>query len=206
MSIIMVIVIAVSLSMDAFSLSLAYGTLNLEKSQIRLLSLIVGLYHFFMPLLGMWVGTKILNFLPINPNTIVFIVLFFIGIQMIFETFKQENSVSIMKFSELLMFGLAVSIDSFSVGIGLKTIYENTFVSALIFSISSAFFTSLGLFLGKRINDKIGKISTLFGGLALIIIGIIYLIIFAFLPKKYYNGIGDRCDSKRKKNVRGCKS
>ena len=69
MSIIMVIVIAVSLSMDAFSLSLAYGTLNLEKSQIRLLSLIVGLYHFFMPLLGMWVGTKILNFLPINPNT-----------------------------------------------------------------------------------------------------------------------------------------
>ena len=62
MSIIMVIVIAVSLSMDAFSLSLAYGTLNLEKSQIRLLSLIVGLYHFFMPLLGMWVGTKILNF------------------------------------------------------------------------------------------------------------------------------------------------
>ena len=153
MSIIMVIVIAVSLSMDAFSLSLAYGTLNLEKSQIRLLSLIVGLYHFFMPLLGMWVGTKILNFLPINPNTIVFIVLFFIGIQMIFETFKQENSVSIM-----------------------KTIYENTFVSALIFSISSAFFTSLGLFLGKRINDKIGKISTLFGGLALIIIGIIYLI------------------------------
>lgn len=176
MSIIMVIVIAVSLSMDAFSLSLAYGTLNLEKSQIRLLSLIVGLYHFFMPLLGMWVGTKILNFLPINPNTIVFIVIFFIGIQMIFETFKQENSVSIMKFSELLMFGLAVSIDSFSVGIGLKTIYENTFVSALIFSISSAFFTSLGLFLGKRINDKIGKISTLFGGLALIIIGIIYLI------------------------------
>ena len=84
MSIIMVIVIAVSLSMDAFSLSLAYGTLNLEKSQIRLLSLIVGLYHFFMPLLGMWVGTKILNILPINPNTIVFIVLFFIGIQMIF--------------------------------------------------------------------------------------------------------------------------
>ena len=51
MSIIMVIVIAVSLSMDAFSLSLAYGTLNLEKSQIRLLSLIVRLYHFFMQML-----------------------------------------------------------------------------------------------------------------------------------------------------------
>ena len=34
----------------------------------------------------------------------------------------------------------------------------------------------------------------------------IFNIIFAFLSKKYYNGIGDRYDSKRKKNVRGCKS
>ena len=35
MSIIMVIIVAISLSMDAFSLSLAYGTLNLEKKYIN---------------------------------------------------------------------------------------------------------------------------------------------------------------------------
>lgn len=176
MSIIMVIIIAVSLSMDAFSLSLAYGTLNMEKNEMRLLSIIVGLYHFCMPLMGMWIGTKILDILPIKPDTIVFIVLFFIGLQMIFETFKQDRNISIMKFSELLIFGLAVSIDSFSVGLGLKTIYENTIISAVIFSLSSAFFTHLGLHLGKKINDLLGKVSTLFGGIALIIIGFIYLI------------------------------
>ena len=171
-----ILLIGISLSMDAFSLSLAYGTLNLEKKQMRLLSIIVGIYHFFMPLIGMWIGTKILKFLPIKPNTIVFIVLFFIGLQMIFEIFKQDKNITLMKFSELLIFGLAVSIDSFSVGIGLKTIYENVFLSALIFSLSSAFFTSLGLNLGKKINDLIGKISTLFGGIVLIIIGLMYLI------------------------------
>lgn len=175
MSIIMVIIIAVSLSMDAFSLSLAYGTLNLKKKEMCLLSLIVGIYHFLMPLIGMFVGTKILDFLPIKPDTIVFIVLFFIGLQMIFETFKQDRNISIMKFSELLIFGLAVSIDSFSVGLGLKTIYEHTIISALIFSLSSSFFTSLGLYLGKKINDLIGKVSTLLGGIALIIIGLMYL-------------------------------
>lgn len=175
MSILTVIIIAVSLSMDAFSLSLAYGTLNMKRQEINSLSIIVGIYHFLMPLLGMWIGEEILNILPIEPNTIVFIVLSIIGIQMIIETFKVDRSISVMKFSELLIFGLAVSIDSFSVGLGLKTIYSNPLICALIFSLSSTIFTYIGLFLGKKINDLVGKISTITGGIVLIIIGLMYL-------------------------------
>ena len=175
MSIIMVIIIAISLSMDAFSLSLAYGTLNLEKKYINLLSAIVGVYHFCMPLLGMWLGNSILKVLPISTNMIVFIVLVFIGIEMIIESFKMERSVSLMKLSELLIFGFAVSLDSFSVGLGLTAIYTNPWISSFIFSISAAFFTYIGLYLGKKINNLIGKISTIIGGIMLIIIGILYL-------------------------------
>ncbi len=174
MSIVMVIIIAVSLSMDAFSLSLAYGTLNMEKQEMKLLSIIVGIYHFVMPLIGMWIGNKILNFLPIRPNTVVFIVLLVIGIQMIIESFKQTREVSFMKFSELLIFGLAVSIDSFSVGLSLRVIYSNPFICATIFSLSSFLFTYLGLYLGKKINDIVGHISTRIGGIVLIIIGFFY--------------------------------
>lgn len=175
MSIVMVIVIAISLSMDAFSLSLAYGTLNLEKKYINTLSIIVGVYHFMMPLLGMWIGNTILNVLPISTNIIVFIVLVLIGIEMIIESFKEERSISLMKVSELLIFGLAVSLDSFSVGLGLSAIYKNPWVCAIIFSISAALFTYVGLYLGKTINNWIGKISTLIGGIILIIIGLLYL-------------------------------
>lgn len=176
MSIVMVIIIAVSLSMDAFSLSLAYGTLNMEKQEMKILSIIVGIYHFMMPLIGMWIGNKILDVLPIRPNTVVFVVLLVIGIQMIIESFKQTREVSLMKFSELLIFGLAVSIDSFSVGLSLRTIYNNPLICAFIFSFSSFLFTYLGLYLGKRINDIIGHISTRIGGIALIIIGFFYFI------------------------------
>lgn len=176
MSIIMVVLIAVSLSMDAFSLSLAYGTLNMEKKEMKLLSIIVGIYHFFMPLIGMWIGNKILNFLPIHPNTVVFLVLLVIGIEMIIESYKQTRVVKLMKLSELFIFGLAVSIDSFSVGLGLKTIYSNPIICAFIFSFSSFLFTYIGLYLGKKINDMIGRISTRIGGIALMIIGIFYFI------------------------------
>ena len=176
MSLVMVIMIAVSLSMDAFSLSLAYGTLNLEKKMIQLLSIIVGMYHFFMPLIGMWIGDKLLEFLPIQPNMVVFLVLLIIGIEMIIESFKETRAVHFMKFSELLLFGLAVSLDSFSVGLGLRAIYNKPIICSIVFSIASFLFTYTGLYLGKKINDMIGCISTRIGGISLIIIGFFYLI------------------------------
>lgn len=175
MSIITVIIIAISLSMDAFSLSLAYGTLNLDKKYVNILSVIVGIYHFIMPIIGMFVGNTIIKILPVKTNVIVFIVLLFIGIEMIIESFKNERNISLMRTGELLMFGFAVSIDSFSIGLGLPTIYKKPIISALIFSLSAGIFTYFGLILGKKINNKIGKVSTLIGGIVLIIIGLLYL-------------------------------
>lgn len=171
-----IIIIAISLSMDAFSLALAYGTLNLNRKDILKISLTVGVYHFIMPLIGMSVGTTLIHHLKIEPTLIVFLILSFIGIQMIYETFKEEKIKPIINFKEILLFGLAVSIDSFSVGISLKVINESFILSALIFSIFSFLFTYFGLNLGKKINNLIGKSSTILGGIVLIIIGIIYLI------------------------------
>ncbi len=174
MTLLIVSIIAISLSMDAFSLSLAYGTLNIKKTDIIRLSIIIGIFHFFMPLIGVFLGNKILEFLPIQPDTIVFIVLNFIGIEMIIESFKNKEIRKIKKL-ESLFFGFAVSIDSFSVGLGLESITNNYLISSLLFSLSSFTFTYLGLTLGNKINKLIGILSTLLGGLVLIIIGIFYL-------------------------------
>lgn len=176
MSFLFVLLIAVSLSMDAFSLSLAYGTLNIEKSRRILLSIIVGVYHFFMPILGMNVGKTVLYLLPVKPSIVVFLVLLIIGIQMIIESFKEDRQITLLKISEFFIFGFAVSIDSFSVGIGLNTIYNKPILAAFLFSIFSLLFTYLGLYLGTKINNWIGKTSTFIGGLVLIITGICYII------------------------------
>lgn len=175
MHIFLIITIAVSLSMDAFSLSLAYGTLNLKKKDILSLAAIVGIYHFFMPLLGNLAGSLFLKVFPIEPKVIVFVVLVFIGIQMIIEGIKGNAEVKGLSLWEKILFGLAVSLDSFSVGIGLQSISNKYALCALIFSVSSFVFTYIGLILGKKINNIVGKISTIIGGVVLIIIGIAYL-------------------------------
>ena len=104
MQIITTIIIAISLSMDAFSLSIAYGTLNLNKKEISLLSIIVGIYHFIMPQIGHQIGIKILQILPLEPEIIVFLVLFLIGLQMILETIKEEKNIKKMNIKEMLIF------------------------------------------------------------------------------------------------------
>lgn len=175
MHILVLLIIAISLSMDAFSLSLAYGTLGLNKKSMILLSSIVGIYHFFMPLLGLLFGSVILKYFPIKIELIIFIVLCFIGIQMIVESFKGKENVKFMSLFELLLFGLAVSLDSFSVGIGLRGITDSYTLSFVIFSICSFVFTYLGLLIGKKVNKLLGKVSTIIGGIILITIGIIYL-------------------------------
>ena len=171
----LVIIIAISLSMDAFSLALAYGTLNLNKKDVYKTAITVGVYHFIMPLLGMKIGAILFHFLKFEPSLIVFIILSFIGVQMIIETFKKEEIKPLVNILEILLFGLAVSIDSFSIGISLNVISDNYILTSLTFAIFSFIFTYFGLILGKKINNLVGKTSTIIGGIVLIIIGIFYL-------------------------------
>ena len=77
---------------------------------------------------------------------------------------------------EILLFAFAVSIDSFSVGITLAKINKNYLLSALMFALTSFIFTLIGLKLGNKIETLIGKMSTVIGGIILIIIGISYII------------------------------
>ena len=176
MNIMLIILIAISLSMDAFSLSLAYGTVINKKNSIKLLSIIVGLYHFFMPIIGLSFGKFILNYLPINEKTITLIIFVIIGFNMIIDSFKKEKNIKALKLFEMFMFGFAVSIDSFSIGIGLNNITNNYIICPLIFSITSLIFTYIGLLLGNKINEYLGTIAPIIGGIMLILLGIIYII------------------------------
>lgn len=176
MNFFLILVIAISLSMDAFSMSLAYGTLDINKKDILRLSILVGIYHFFMPLIGFFIGSHLLKLFSLNSDFIVFIILTIIGLEMIIDTLRKKENVEKMQLIQMIIFGFTVSIDSFSVGIGLDTLTNNYLLSCLIFSITSFSFTLSGLYIGKKINQIFGRISTMFGGAVLIMIAVMYLL------------------------------
>ena len=175
MKIITIILIAVSLSMDAFSLALIYGTQDITKKGKILLSAIVGIYHFIMPLIGLTLGLYVTSKVIINTNILVGIILSLIAIEMIISSFKNKEEKFLLSIPGYLLFGLSVSIDSLTTGIGFPAITDKYILSASVFSVTSLLFTFLGLNLGNILNKKYGKISTIIGGIILLVIGLLYI-------------------------------
>ena len=167
--------IGISLSMDAFSLALIYGIIGMKKEEKITLSIIVGLYHFIMPQIGITFGNLIDDLSFINLHIIASIILLYIGIDLIISNYKKEETITISLIG-FIMFGLSVSIDSLTVGIGLKAITNRYILSSLIFSILSLLFTYIGLFLGTTIGKRVGNYAKTLGGIVLISIAIIMII------------------------------
>lgn len=168
--------IGISLSMDAFSLALLYGTCGFSLSRQILISCIVGVFHFFMPLIGFWFGSFILKSFQIYSNILVGIIFGIIGVDMILSVRKEEKIDMIYGVVGYLLFGFTVSIDSLTTGIGLSVITSHYYMAVIIFMLCSGIFTFLGFLLGNRLNLCFGKYATLLGGIIMILLAIMYIL------------------------------
>ena len=173
--------LGVGLAMDAFSVSLANG-MNEKKMKKSRMAYIAGVYAFFqflMPMVG-WicVHTIVQLFAQFQKCIpwIALILLLYIGGSMIWESVKGEEEIEEVKklsFAELMLQGIATSIDALSVGF---TIADYGFVMALVCSIIIAVVTyaicETGLYLGKTLGTKLAGKADVLGGVILTGIGI----------------------------------
>ncbi len=176
MEILTLFLIGLSLSLDAFSLSLAYGLLGTPQKDIMAFSLTVGLFHFIMPLIGASISYKLLLYLKVNHKYIIAVVIFLIILEMIKSLKDSENILEVKtNFKNVVFFSFIVSLDSFTVGISLPYITSYPLYAGIIFALISSIFTFLGFNAGKFVSEKIGKISKCIG------IGILTVLLVYFL-------------------------
>lgn len=169
-------VMAIGLSMDAFSLALAYGTTKIPINKKVLLSITVGIFHFFMPKLGALIGTELLLNYIAKANYLVGIIFLILAIEMLLSR-KEEKTGSITNMISIILFSFTVSIDSFSVGIALSLTTTNINSPCIIFALISTLFTFLGVELGSKIAYKFENKAEYIGIIILLILGIKYLIL-----------------------------
>lgn len=162
------LLIGVGLSTDAFSLALCYGSLETSEAKRKLLSLLVGSFHFFMPLFGIIIGDVIEHSITVDIKYIVFLIFMLLGVDMIISTFEPAKKPLLLNKLGLFLFALAVSIDSFLAGIGIHFISNSYILSGIIFAVISSAFTYTGMKIGGLISIKHGNLSKLLGGLILI--------------------------------------
>lgn len=153
--------LAVALSLDAFSVALSIGLLDSNKNKHLLFSLLVGVFHFIMPLFGTITNKVVLKNIIINGNRLLGAILLILAIEMILDL-KNKNEITI-KINYILL-SLTVSIDSYFTGIGLGSFNGINPVKFFLFSATSFCFSLIGCKLGlvgKKKYDKIAKCAAI---------------------------------------------
>jgi manganese efflux pump family protein len=172
-----IFLIAVGLSMDSFAVSITSG-LVLKKIDFRNASKIALSLAFFqaiMPTLGWLIGIKIQAYIESFDHWIAFGLLFLIGMKMILESLKDDESdknFNPMKPKILLMMSLATSIDALVVGISFAFIEYKWFVSGFIIGATTYVLSMLGILFGKKMGSRFGNKMEIVGGIMLIFIGV----------------------------------
>lgn len=173
----LIIMIAIALSMDAFSVALIVGTIERKYSNYIFFASIVGIFHFFMPLLGNYTNTIIFQNIIENANKFLGIILLFIAITMIIDLKNKKEKNYSLKQNSYFIISLGVSIDSYLTGIGLNNIMVQKEIVFLLFSIFSFSFTFLGCNIGRFFKNKLGIYANIFGILILLLISVKYLVL-----------------------------
>lgn len=168
--------LAVGLSMDAFAVSATNGMCkkNMGIYMSLATALTFGLFQGAMPVIGYALGNHFAEYINRYAHIIALILLSFIGIKMIIDSFKKDengSSGSILTIPMLLIQGVATSIDALAVGVSLAAMNVNI-VSAASFICCVTFVLSLiAVFIGKKSGDFLSDKAQLIGGAILVGIG-----------------------------------
>ena len=186
MNFIALIFTAFALSMDAFAVSITKGMTikNLKKSTALKMALAFGVFQGAMPLLGWALGISFESYIKSIDHWIAFILLGFIGFNMIkgfFDDRKEENAselefiattdVDDLSNKEIIMLAVATSIDALAVGISFAFLNVSIIPAASIICIITFLVCVVGVFVGNKVGDIFNGYAELVGGIILILIG-----------------------------------
>jgi putative Mn2+ efflux pump MntP len=170
----------VGLAMDAFSVSMAngLGEPNMRRKKMCMIAGTFGGFQILMPLIG-WIcvhtiATTFEAFQKFIP-WIALILLAYIGGKMLIEGVqnKEEEAESNLSVQELMIQGIATSIDALSVGFTIAEYqWSEALIEALIIGVVTFFICIGGLLIGKKFGTKLAGKASILGGVILIAIGL----------------------------------
>lgn len=181
MSLAEIVLIGISLSMDAFAVSICKG-LSLKDAKLKYM-LIAGVwfggFQALMPLIGYFLGSTFEQYVTSFDHWIAFILLGIIGGNMIKESLEKNNEEeqnASFAFMTMLMLAIATSIDALAVGITFAFLNVNILLSVIIIGITTFVFSSIGVKAGNVFGIKYKSKAEFVGGTVLVLLGMKILI------------------------------
>ena len=189
MSLIELFILAVGLSMDAFAVAICKG-LSLRKVSLKectKVGLYFGGFQAGMPLIGFILGVQFKDYITSIDHWIAFILLSFIGINMIREAMDKDEDESIVNLAEaavgeeevnelgfknMVMLAIATSIDALAVGVTFAFLQVDIVPAVLFIGIVTFALSAIGVKIGNVFGTKYKSKAEAAGGIILILIGL----------------------------------
>ena len=170
--------IGVGLSMDAFAVAICKG-LGMERINKRdalLLALFFGGFQALMPLTGYLLGSRFASYIERWDHWIAFVLLAFIGGNMIRESREQAEEETghcgNISYRELFTLAVATSIDALAVGVSFAFLGVRIAPAVTLIGCTTFVLTLAGVWVGNLFGSRYKSRAELTGGVILILIGV----------------------------------
>lgn len=168
--------IAVGLSMDAFAVSICKG-LAMKRITFKK-ALIIGLwfggFQALMPLIGYLLGVQFQSKITSIDHWIAFVLLCFIGINMIREACskEEEQTNDSLAVKEMFILAVATSIDALAVGVTFAFLQVSILPAITFIGVTTLILSMIGVKIGNVFGTRYKSKAELTGGIILILIGV----------------------------------
>ncbi len=174
-----VFLIAVSLALDAFAVSVSSGisVKGFGWRQAVKMGLYFGFFQFAMPLIGWFLGSSVSGYIKAFDHWIAFVLLAVIGGRMVWGALHSacgecEEAPGDLTARRLIVLAIATSIDALAVGVSMAFMDVNILASAVVIGVVAFVLSVVGGLLGRRLGCLFQRRAELVGGLVLVAIGI----------------------------------
>lgn len=177
MGLIELFVLAVGLSMDAFAVSVCKG-LAMARCDVKkamACGIWFGGFQALMPAIGYVLGRQFVDYITAIDHWIAFVLLAFIGGNMIREAVsgEEEETDDSLDIKTMFLLAVATSIDALAVGITFAFLPGTNIVAAVSFiGIVTFVLSSLGVKIGNVFGMRYKKKAEIAGGAILLILGV----------------------------------
>lgn len=168
------VLIALSLAMDAFTVSMMYGMTIHHMSHIKRFSIAFyfGLFQSMMPVGGYYLGRFFSNYIKEIDHYIAFVFLMFIGFSMMKDAFDDETVSGSLHWLDLTMLAFATSIDAFALGMTFAFLHVSLWLACSIIGGVTFWLCFVALYIGQYLGQKFQRHAYFSGGIVLMIMAV----------------------------------
>ncbi|MES2931819.1 MAG: manganese efflux pump MntP family protein [Patescibacteria group bacterium] len=174
MSFVEILILAVSLSLDAAVVAVGAGALaRIQPLAAFKIALLFSSFHVLMPILGLLLGFGFRDYFSSYGHMVGGGLLLLVGMQMLWESFQKEDigrERDILRARTLLVLAVATSIDAFVVGVTFNFIPVNVPLAIGMISASAFLMSLIGVYLGRRGKRLLGNRIELVGAAVIILL------------------------------------